>query len=73
MATNYRIQYKIVELGKTYAGIRVVEQPIDEYMKHIHDTYQYATYVYVELIEEFEQVDGSAEESVILLSLDSLD
>lgn len=68
MPTLYRINFKIVEPRKTLSGQRVVEVPIDRYIEFIRKQHPDATYVYMELIEEFEQPEESAdEESVIIL------
>jgi hypothetical protein len=72
MSTAYRIKFKIVEGPKLYSGTRIVDSPIDEYMRHVHKTYPEATYVYIELIEEIEVKDEEASasaEGLIILCL----
>lgn len=69
MSLLYRVKFKIVENGKTYEGTRVVEQPVDEYMKHINRTYLDASYVYLELVDTFEEVISESTESLIILGM----
>jgi hypothetical protein len=66
MPTVYRIKYKFIESGKTYSGTRIVDDPIDIYLKHIYKTYPEADLIYIELIEEMQVKDESASSCIIL-------
>lgn len=70
MTTLYRIKCKVIEPpDKVYEGERVVEQPVDRYIDFLHKTHPDASYIYLELLEEFEQeeIPLSATGSMIVL------
>lgn len=71
MATLYRIKYLIHENGATYSGVRVVDEPIAEYIITIRKQYADATNVYLELLEEFERSDSVEEAGVIIMGMGS--
>lgn len=67
--TFYRIKYRVVTPGRVGAGERVIEVPISEYLKVMNKDWPDRTFLYVELVEEWEEEDESstAAESVIIL------
>lgn len=67
--TFYRIKYRVVTPGRVGAGERVIEVPISEYLKVMNKDWPDRTFLYVELVEEWEEEDESATatESVIIL------
>lgn len=67
--TLYRIKYRICEPVRVLAGERIVEQPLDVYIKTLRKNHPDAQSIYMELLEEYEEDDESATsiESVIIM------
>lgn len=70
---KYRIRYKIVEAGLTTEGIRNVDKSIGEHVIVVRKEYPDATIVYMELLEEYEEVETSmsfSADAMIVLGMD---
>lgn len=61
MKTLYQIKYKIVNGNTVNEGIRVVEQPVREYLETLRGNNRDASYIYVELLDEVQRTASSSE------------
>lgn len=75
MTKQYKINLRVFETGRYFESIRIVDEPINEYLPKVHKQFPDATSVYMELLDEYDEpeVKSESSDSVIHLSLDGLD